>query len=105
MDASPTDFDLLCSVQCVGLQAMSSLEDGAERLVNALFIPLPLLLAQLKLFNFAGRGFGKIAKLYGLGTLKMRQVLAAESDDVLGGRLHPWLGHHKGLGHLTPALV
>src|SRR5215468_4592111 len=74
-------------------------------LVNALLVPLPFLLAEFEFFNFPGRGFGKVAKLHGLGALKMRHVLTAKDDDVVGCGLHARLGYHKGFGHLPPALV
>src|SRR5512145_1191795 len=74
-------------------------------LVNALLVSLPFLLAEFEFFNFPGGSFGKVAKLHGLGTLKMRHVLTAEGDDVLWCRLHARLGYDKGFGHLSPALV
>src|SRR5215471_10674262 len=76
-----------------------------QYLVNALLVPLPFLLAEFEFFNFPSGGLGEIAKLHGLGALKMRHVLTAEGDDVLGSGLHAWLGYHKGFGHLPPALV
>jgi hypothetical protein len=52
--------------------------------VNALLVSLPFLLAEFEFFDFASGGFGEVAKLHGLGALKMRHVLTAEGDDVLG---------------------
>src|SRR5215831_19043096 len=67
-----------------GIPAHQHCTRARQQLVNTLLVPLPLLLAEFEFFNFAGGGFGKVAKLHGLGALEMRHVLTAEGDDVLG---------------------
>src|SRR5215471_2833101 len=62
-----------------------------QYLVNALLVLLPFLLAEFEFFNFPSGGLGEIAKLHGLGALKMRHVLTAEG-------CMPGLGTTKALG-------
>src|SRR5262245_13951485 len=83
----------------------ASIVTQPQRLVNAFLVPLPFFLTEFESFNLTGRGFGKVAKLHGFGTLKVRHVLTAEGDDVLGIGLHAWLGDDKGFRHLSPAFV
>src|SRR5439155_16996168 len=67
--------------------------------------PLPFLVAQHELLDLAGRGLRQIPELDSGRRLEMRDVLLAEVDDVLLGRLLARLERDEGLGPLPPLLV
>src|SRR5215470_13742993 len=70
--------------------------------VDPLGLALPLLVAQHELLDLAGRGLGQVAELDGRRALEVRDVRAAELDDLgLGGRA-AGLERHEGLGPLAP---
>src|SRR2546421_3141040 len=73
--------------------------------VDPLGLALPLLVAQDELLDLARRGLGQVAELDGGRALEVRDVLAAELDDLGLGRLHPRLEGDERLRPLAPLLV
>src|ERR1051325_964004 len=70
--------------------------------VDPLGLALPLLVAQDELLDLAGRGLGQVAELDGGRALEVRDVLAAELDDLRLGRARARLEGDEGLGTLAP---
>src|SRR5262249_49494877 len=76
-----------------------------KHLVDPLLPALPLLLAKDELLHLAGRRLRQVAELDGRRALEVRDVLAAELDDLrLGGPL-PRLQGDERLGPLAPLVV
>src|SRR3989454_10569336 len=74
-------------------------------LVDPLLPALPLLLAQDELLHLPGRRLRQVAELDGRRALEMRDVLAAELDDLRSGRRLTGLERDERLGALAPPLV
>src|SRR5207244_10817721 len=82
------------------------IEDGQERhLVDPLLLASPLLLAQDELLHLPGGGLRQVTELDGGGTFALRDVLAAELDDVWLGRRRAGLERGERLGPLAPRAV
>src|SRR5512138_2580242 len=73
--------------------------------VDPLLPALPLLLAKDELLDLAGRRLRQVAELDRRRALEVRDVLAAELDDLRLGGLLPGLQRDERLGPLAPLVV
>src|SRR5215217_4538331 len=74
-------------------------------LVDALVVPGPLPLAQDELLHLAGRGPRDLTEFHGDRALEVRQVLAAEGDQLLRRRLLTRFEGDERLRPLAPVVV
>src|SRR4051794_16900269 len=72
---------------------------------DRLLSPRPLLLAQDELLDLPGRGSRQLAELDGRGALELREVLAAERDQLVLVGVLARLELHERLRALAPLLV
>ena len=73
---------------------------------HALFLSLPIRLAQGKFLDLPGRCFGqRLNEFDGFRGLKMCHTLATEADQVVRFQALARLEHDESLGHLSPLLI